>query len=95
METVNEISLSISEFQDVNKVNEELTPLSFDEQDAIAGGNWFSDFVTQDIPYGYRKFEGGVKRAGQGLKDSAAQSPSRYDDLWYNLGYSASSLIPD
>jgi hypothetical protein len=79
MEIFNENNLSICEFQDVNELNTE-------ELEAIAGG----------IDWGnaWDKFEGGVKHFGKGLKDHSAESPSRYDDLWYNLGYSTSDLIP-
>lgn len=82
METINEINLSSFEFQGLRGVDE----LSIEELEAIDGGFDWGD--------AWDKFEGGVKRFGQGLKDHSAQASSRYDDLWYNLGYSASDLIP-
>ncbi len=56
--------------------------LSEDEKAIVDGG-----FGWDDIKKGYDKFSGGVKRIGQGLKDGSGNSASRYDDLWYNLGF--------
>lgn len=60
--------------------------LSADEQAMLnAGFGW--DDIKKGIKKGYDKVSGGVKRIGQGLKDGSGDSSSRYDDLWYNLGY--------
>lgn len=63
------------------------------EEGLITGGNRFSDFFTKDIPNGYKKFEGGVKRIGQGIKDGSRNDNPRHDDLWYNLGYGGGKYV--
>lgn len=86
MKNTNKLNLAILEDAMLN----ELSPV---EESMITGGNAFTDFFTKsdsftkDISYAYNKAAGGVKRFGQGLKDGNSSSVSRYDDLWYNLGY--------
>lgn len=60
--------------------------LSDDEKAMLSAGSWWDD-IKNDIKTGYDKVSGGVKRIGQGLKDGSGNSSSRYDDLWYNLGF--------
>lgn len=62
--------------------------LCADEQAMLNGG-----FGWDDIKKGYKKFEGGVKRIGKGIKDGSRNDNPRYDDLWYNLGYGGGKYV--
>ncbi len=50
-------------------------------------------FGWDDIKKGYKKFEGGVKRIGKGIKDGSRNDNPRHDDLWYNLGYGGGKFV--
>jgi hypothetical protein len=73
--------------QQVNVADEFSTCLSEEDLDSVVGG-----FGWDDIKKGYDKVSGGVKRFSEGLKDGTAPSPSRHNDLWYNLGYGGPRL---
>lgn len=73
--------MSTIKISDLNPV----TSLIDSEMSNIRGGYWGDGVVN--------KIAGGFKRAGQGSRDHSAKSSPRYDDLWYNIGYSLSDYI--
>lgn len=74
--------------QQSNEVEVLFPELHEEDLNSVVGG-----FGWDDIKKGYRKFEGGVKRAGQGIKDGSRDGNSRHDDLWYNLGYGGGKFL--
>jgi hypothetical protein len=81
METVNEINLSISEFQDVNELNAE-------ELEAVAGGDigeWWED-TCRNINEGFRDMM-------QGLNDGLDGQPASEQNNNYLFGRAGGGVI--